>query len=42
MRKLVVFCHLSLDGIAAIPSGELNWVVMDDELEKWAEPNVTG
>lgn len=40
MRKLIVFCHLSLDGIAAIPSGSLIWIPYDKELEGWAEPIV--
>ena len=37
MRKVVVFCHLSLDGIAAVQSGSLDWISYDTELEKWAE-----
>ena len=40
MRKVVVFCHLSLDGIAAVQSGSLDWVSYDKELEKWGEPIV--
>jgi dihydrofolate reductase len=40
MRKLIAFCHLSLDGIAAVQSGSLDWVSYDKELEKWAEPIV--
>jgi dihydrofolate reductase len=40
MRKLIAFCHLSLDGIAAVKGGSLNWVSYDKELEKWAEPIV--
>ncbi len=40
MRKLIVFCHLSLDGIAAIPSGSLEWASYDKDLEAWAEPIV--
>ncbi len=40
MRKLIVFCHLSLDGIAAVPSGSLDWVAYDSELEKYVEPIV--
>jgi dihydrofolate reductase len=36
MRKLIVFCHISLDGIAAVPSGSLDWVSYDKELEPWA------
>ncbi|MDR3572175.1 MAG: dihydrofolate reductase family protein [Candidatus Pacebacteria bacterium] len=37
MRKLIVFSHLSLDGIAAIPSGNLNWISYDKDLQAWAE-----
>ncbi len=37
MRKLIVFCHLSLDGIAAIPDGQLNWIAYDKELQGWAD-----
>lgn len=40
MRKLIIFCHLSLDGIAASESGNLDWVSYDEELEKWGEPIV--
>jgi dihydrofolate reductase len=40
MKKLIVFCHLSLDGIAAIPSGSLDWISYDKELEGWGEPIV--
>ncbi len=37
MRKLIVFCHLSLDGIAATPSGKLDWISYDKELQEWAD-----
>ena len=40
MRKLIAFCHVSLDGIAAVPNGSLDWVSYDEEMEKWAEPIV--
>lgn len=40
MRKIIVFCHLSLDGIAAIPGGQLDWISYDKDLEGWAEPIV--
>lgn len=36
MRKLIVFCHLSLDGIAAVPSGGLDWIAYHKDLEEWA------
>lgn len=37
MRNLVVFMHMSLDGFAAGPNGELDWIAYDQELEKHAE-----
>jgi dihydrofolate reductase len=37
MRKVVAFVHLSLDGFAAGPNGELDWISYDTELEKYAE-----
>ena len=40
MRKLIAFCHVSLDGIASVPDGSLNWIPYNEELEKWAEPIV--
>lgn len=40
MRKVIVFCHLSLDGIAATPDGRLDWISYDKDLEKWARPIV--
>src|SRR5258708_34051394 len=40
MRKIIVFCHLSLDGIAATQNGTLDWISYDTNLEKWAEPIV--
>jgi len=36
MRNLVAFMHMSLDGFAAGPNGELDWVAYDEELEKYA------
>lgn len=37
MRKVVLFMHLSLDGFAAGPHGELDWISYDEELVKHAE-----
>lgn len=37
MRKVILFMHLSLDGFAAGPKGELDWISYDEELEKYAE-----
>ncbi len=41
MRKVVLFMHISLDGFAAGPNGELDWISYDDELEKYAEEVVS-
>ena len=41
MRKLIVFCHLSLDGVAALPSSSLDWVAYDPDLEKYVKPIVS-
>lgn len=37
MRNVVSFTHISLDGFAAGPNGELDWISYDQELEKYAE-----
>ncbi len=37
MRKVVLFMHLTLDGFAAGPNGELDSISSDKELEKYAE-----
>ncbi|MCB0092052.1 MAG: dihydrofolate reductase [Caldilineaceae bacterium] len=37
MRNLVAFMHMSLDGFAGGPNGELDWIAYDEELEKYAE-----
>jgi dihydrofolate reductase len=36
MRKVISLIHLSLDGFAAGPNDELDWISYDDELEKSA------
>ena len=41
MRKVVLFMHISLDGFAAGPNGELDWISYDEELEKYAEEVVS-
>ena len=32
MRKLIAQIHISLDGIAALPSGDLSWIHVDEEI----------
>jgi dihydrofolate reductase len=36
MRKVISLLHLSLDGFAAGPNNELNWISYDPELEAYA------
>ena len=36
MRKIIALIHLSLDGFAAGPNDELDWISYDDELEQYA------
>jgi dihydrofolate reductase len=36
MRKVIAMIHLSLDGFAAGPNDELDWISYDDELERYA------
>jgi dihydrofolate reductase len=37
MRKVVAFMHVSLDGFAAGPGGELDWAIMNEELEPYVD-----
>lgn len=34
MRKVISFMHVSLDGFVAGPNGEMDWIIMDDEIFK--------
>jgi dihydrofolate reductase len=36
MRKLVLFMHASLDGFAAGPNGEMDWINVSDEMFDYA------
>lgn len=36
MRKIVLFMHTSLDGFAAGPNGEMDWIHVDDEIFDFA------
>ena len=37
MRKLVLFMHVSLDGFAATPNHELNFLTYDQEMQQYAD-----
>ena len=30
MRKIISLMHISLDGFAAVPNGDMNWVKVDE------------
>ena len=32
MRKLIALMHVSLDGFCAGPKGEMDWIVLSDEI----------
>ena len=32
MRKIISFMHILLDGFVAGPSGEMNWIKVDEEI----------
>lgn len=36
MRKLVLFMHTSLDGFVAGPNGEMDWIIVDEEIFDFA------
>ena len=36
MRKLVSFMHVSLDGFVAGPKGEMDWIIVDEEIFDYA------
>lgn len=40
MRKLILFMHVSLDGFAAGPNGEMDWIRVDDEILKHVESRI--
>lgn len=37
MRKLVAFMHMSLDGFAGGPNGEMDWIAYDEEMQTYAQ-----
>jgi len=36
MRKLILFMHTSLDGFVAGPNGEMDWIIVDEEMFDYA------
>ncbi|HEX2905341.1 MAG TPA: dihydrofolate reductase family protein [Phototrophicaceae bacterium] len=36
MRKIIFLIHVSLDGLVAGPNGEMDWIVYNEEVEKYA------
>lgn len=36
MRKLILFMHTSLDGFVAGPNGEMDWIIVDDDIFEYA------
>lgn len=36
MRRLVLFMHTSLDGFVAGPNGEMDWIIVDEEMFDYA------
>jgi dihydrofolate reductase len=36
MRRIVLFMHTTLDGFAAGPNGEMDWIHVDDEIFEYA------
>ena len=37
MRKVISFVHISLDGFATGPNGELEWAIVDEELTPYVD-----
>jgi hypothetical protein len=36
MRKIVSFMHMTLDGYTAGPKGEIDWVIVGEEMFEYA------
>lgn len=41
MGKIVLFMHVSLDGYASGPNGEMDWIVVDDEIFDYGAQRIT-
>src|SRR3989475_11660530 len=37
MRKVISFMHVSLDGFTTGPNGELEWAIVDEELNPYVD-----
>ncbi|MDQ2714241.1 MAG: dihydrofolate reductase family protein [Chloroflexota bacterium] len=37
MRKVISFLHVSLDGFTTGPNGELEWAIVDEELNPYVD-----
>lgn len=40
MKRLIAFMHVSLDGFAAGPKGEMDWIAVNDEIFEYAEQRI--
>jgi dihydrofolate reductase len=40
VRKLILFMHTSLDGFAAGPQGEMDWITVNEEIFDYAERRI--
>jgi dihydrofolate reductase len=38
MRNVIAFMHVSLDGFTTGPNGELEWAIVDEELNSYIDP----
>src|SRR5215831_7258108 len=41
MRKIISFMHISLDGFAAGPKGEMDWIKVDEEIFDYVEKRIS-
>ncbi|MEJ7694161.1 dihydrofolate reductase family protein [Daejeonella sp.] len=42
MRKLISFMHISLDGFVAGPNGEMDWIIVNDEIFNYVGKRISG
>lgn len=41
MRNIISFMHISLDGFAAGPNGEMDWIHIDEEISDFIDERIT-